>query len=401
MELSTVAGLFTRDLASPAPLFSPSAIFTMADVLEINDIETLGDYRLLWDMLLRETPGASFFQTYDWLRVYWEHFGEGQRLRVLIVRAAGKPIGIVPLCVRRREHSIGSVQVLTYPLEDWSTFYGPIGKNQAATLMLAMKHLANSPRDWDEIDLPWVAEESFDKGRTCRAMQHAGLAPHKVPYQTTSFIDMEGSWDDYLQGLDSKVRHEMRRHMRRAEELGQFEFIRHRPEPQRAGDGDCRWDLYDQCEEVSQKSWQAESTTGNTICHAKYRDFYRHCHATASKLGMADLALLKVDGQPVAFSYNYRYEGRVFGLRMGYDANHSIKGLGTALTAYLIRNGFERGDARLELGMGDQKFKQRIRSRAETSSRLTYTPLTAWRPQAVRASRWLRHLTQRRGATAQ
>ncbi len=362
----------------------------MSDVLEINDIETLGDYRLLWDSLLPETPHASFFQTYDWLQVYWKHFGEGQRLRVLIVRAAGKPIGIVPLCVRRRNHAIGSVRVLSYPLEDWGMFYGPLGKNQAATLMAAMKHIARTPHDWEEIDLPWVAGNTTDNGRTQRAMQFANLSPRVTPYQSTSHVEMEGTWGDYLAGREAKVRYELRRNLRQIERLGKVEFVRHRPEPLRQGDGDCRWDLYDLCEKVSQASWQAKSTTGNTLCHSRVRDFCRDAHAVASKLGMVDMALLKLDGEAVAFGYNYHYQGHIFGLRMGYDASISAKGLGKALLSYQIRDGFERGDRCMELGMGDQKFKQQVRTRSEASCRLTYTPATAWRPQLLRASRWLR-----------
>ena len=71
----------------------------MADVVEINDLEQLEDYRLAWNALLPQTPRASFFHTIDWLQTYWQSFGHPQKLRVLVVRSEGKPIGIVPLCV--------------------------------------------------------------------------------------------------------------------------------------------------------------------------------------------------------------------------------------------------------------------------------------------------------------
>ncbi|MGI9456849.1 MAG: GNAT family N-acetyltransferase, partial [Aeoliella sp.] len=259
-----------------------------------------------------------------------------------------------------------------------------------------MKHLANTPSDWEEIDLPWVADNMStdigDNGRTRRAMQFVRFTPRSTPYKSNSLIEMHSTWENYLAGLDRKVRHELRRNLRRINDYGNVEFVRHRPGPQREGDGDPRWDLFDECEEVSRASWQADSANGNTLCHPNFRDFYRDAHAAATKLGMVDLALLKLDGSPVAFSYNYHYQDRVFGLRMGYDQSAGVKGLGTALLSHVVRDGFDRGDRCLELGVGEEHFKQRLRTCVQTSCRLTYTPVTSWRPQVMRASRWLRRL---------
>jgi hypothetical protein len=103
----------------------------MIEVHEINDLEELAGYRLAWNSWLASSPRATFFNTYDWLENYWRHFGENQKLRALIVRSAGLPIGILPLCVRRERHGLGSARVLTYPLDGWGSWYGPIGSEPA------------------------------------------------------------------------------------------------------------------------------------------------------------------------------------------------------------------------------------------------------------------------------
>ncbi len=128
----------------------------MTRVVEINDLESLAGYRLLWNMLLQQTPVASFFQSLDWLEAYWRHFGHDQRLRVLVVHAAGDPVGILPLVVRREPMRLGSVRVLTYPLHDWGSFYGPIGPNPTATLIAGLGHVRRTRADWDLLDLRWV-----------------------------------------------------------------------------------------------------------------------------------------------------------------------------------------------------------------------------------------------------
>ena len=78
----------------------------MIEVQEINDIDELAGYRLAWNSWLANSPRASFVNTFDWLDNYWQHFGDNQQLRALVVRSAGAPIGILPLCVRRERYGL-------------------------------------------------------------------------------------------------------------------------------------------------------------------------------------------------------------------------------------------------------------------------------------------------------
>lgn len=362
----------------------------MANVIEINDIESLSAYRMAWNALLDDTPRASFFHTLDWLESYWHHFGHAQKLRVLVVRAADNTIGIVPFVVRTEQRQYGKLRVLTYPLDNWGSWYSPIGGNQAATLTLAMRHLANSPRDWDMIDIPWVDHDTTDRGRTLRALQSAGMSAGVKPDGEAVTLNLSGNWDQYLANLNCKQRANIRRNARRVEESGEATFIRHRPRPAREGDGNPAWSLYEQCEQVAKGTWQATVEDGNTISHEDYRPFLRDAHEAAAKLGMVDMNLLEIDGQPVAFTYNYHYYGNVFGLRTGYLADHPQKGLGQYLLTRSLEDSFSRGDVRLEMGAGGQSYKKRIGNVEETVYRVTYAPITSWRSQAARVASWTR-----------
>lgn len=361
----------------------------MAEVVEINTLEDLQAYRLTWIALLGATERASFFHTFDWLETYWRHFGKGQQLRVLVVRAADQPIGIVPLCVKTETRQFGRVRVLTYPLDGWGVNYSPVGGCQAATLTMAMRHLAETPRDWDMIDLPWVDDQLSDRGRTARAMEAAGFRCVKREEEINSSIDTRQDWEAYLANRCAKTRQDIRRMLRRWDNDDQVEYVRHRPAPYVDGDGDPAWSLYEECEEVARNSWQADSTTGNTLCHERYRPFLRDAHAAAARCGMLDLNLLRIGGQAVAFNYNYHTSGAVFGLRTGYRKDTPNRGVGAALTMMTLRDSFARGDVRFELGAGNQEYKRRIRTHTAVSSRLTYTPLLSWRSQAVRLGRWV------------
>jgi CelD/BcsL family acetyltransferase involved in cellulose biosynthesis len=375
----------------------------MARVVEINSIEELAEYRMLWNSLLQSTPNATFFLTYDWLDTYWRHFGHDQNLKVLVVFAGGEALGILPLCVRTERYRLNTARVLTYPLDDCGTWYGPIGPNPSATMLAAMQHIRRARRDvpdWDMIELRWVADEGLQGGKTARALRVAGMLSEKSEYQTTSLVDLPTSWDDYLATKSRSLRNQFRRQLRHAFDEQGAEYIRHRPAPQREGDGDPRWDLYAMCEEVAAKSWQSNVTSGNTLTHERVRGFYRDSHAVAARLGMVDMNVMLVDGRPAAFLYSYHCDGRVFTLRMGYDPSFGEHGFGSALTLSTIRDGIARGDRTIDFGQGEREHKRRLRTRTEPTWRLTYAPISSWRSQAVRWTRWAKNHLPRQAAAA-
>src|SRR5687768_14669758 len=209
----------------------------MVEVIEINDIEQLSSYRMLWNSMFAATPNASFFLTIDWLEANWRHFGHDQKLRVLIPYSAGQPLGILPLCVRREPHRFSTVNVLTYPLDNWGTWYGPIGPNPSATMMAAMQHLRRSRRDWDMLELRWVAADATEGGKTARALRTAGMLSEKKEYQWTSIIDLPNSWEEFLATAAHSTRRQFRRTVRDLAKTGRAEFVRHRPAPAAEGDG--------------------------------------------------------------------------------------------------------------------------------------------------------------------
>lgn len=363
----------------------------MADVVELNDLRSLSRYRLLWDSLVADTPDATFLHTYDWLEDYWRHFGTGKQLRVLVVRSAGHGVGILPLCIVRRKLRLGSLRVLTYPLDDWATFYGPIGPSPTATLFTAMRHVATSPCDWDQIDLPGIANH----GRTTLAMQQVGFTPRIEPQDGTSVIDLTGvgSWDSYLARLPHQSRSALERTIEQLNERDDAEFIRHRPEPRRSGDGDPAWDFYDQCEQLALKVWQHTSNKSNAIWHPSLVSFFRDTHAAASRLGMVDMAVLKLAGQPVAYWYGYHFAGRLMGLRMACTPESPVSDVRMALMSRLIEDSLDRGDEMLDLWSGDETYRAELGTSVVRRYRVSYTPRTAIRPQLIRAGRWLRRRT--------
>ncbi|OHB78327.1 MAG: hypothetical protein A2V98_20495 [Planctomycetes bacterium RBG_16_64_12] len=360
----------------------------MTDVQEINEIGQLGDYRSAWQSLLAQTEGASFFRSLQWLEIYWRHFGAGQKLRTLVVSSQGRPIGILPLVVRSERTKIGRVRVLTYPLHDWGSFYGPIGADAEAILTAGLEHIRHSRRDWDIVEPRWVDDSSAEAGQTERAMRSAGFQASQTVWNRTAVIELRGTWDDYLASRQGKWRNNFRRWQRNLARQGKVTHVRYRPRGASHGDGDPRWDLYDVCEAIAARSWQGDSETGTTLSHASVRPFLRDVHAEAAKAGALDLNLLELDGEPLAFAYNYYHDGSVYGLRVGYDADQSRAGTGSLLYACAIEDSFERGDHTHDLGVGSFEAKRHFLTRIVPILRYSHYHPAAPKAQLLRLKRW-------------
>lgn len=369
----------------------------MLTVREINNPHALVPLRTPWHNLLAQTPGASFFQTCDWLETYWAHFGAGQRLRVLTVWDGETLVGIVPLVVRQQQRQWGSLAVLTYPLDDWGSFYGPIGSQPSAILNAALTHIRTTQRDWDLIELPWVDAEGHDQGDTAAALADALLPASVDTQQSSALIELASfpDWQAYWASRTSRWRNNVRRSQRKLAERGQVTHLRYRPLGSAAADDDPRWDLYLQCERIAQASWQGESNSGTTLSHAVIRPFLRDCHQAAVRAGALDLNLLLIDGVAVAFNYAYHFRGHVFGLRTGYDAAHAADGAGTVLQAHMIEDSFARGDHTYDLGAGYLECKRYWQTAIRPSHRYTHFP-RAPLAQMVRVKRQIERLWKER-----
>ena len=360
----------------------------MTRVVEINTLERLRGYRLHWNWLLSDTREATFFQTFDWLETYLRHHGERLRLRVLLVSGSDGPIGILPLVVCREAMRVGSVRVMTYPMDGWGTFYGPIGPQPTATLLAGLRHIAATPRDWDLVDLRWIDADGLDKGRTRQALRGAGLPAPQQPLMQAAQIELSSDWAAYWSSREPDWRREVDRSRRRLAERG-MEYVRYRPAGEFSGDADPRWDLYDACEEIARRSWQGSSTDGTTLSHESVRSYLRDAHEAAAAAGGVDLNLLRIDGRPAAFAYNYHFAGQVYGLRAGFDPSAAPSGSGTVLLRLMVEDSFRRGDQRIDLGPDSLEYKRRWATRIQTSYHYPHYAAAGVMAQALRAKRWL------------
>ncbi len=281
----------------------------MLQVVEINAIEHLETIRLRWMSLFYDTPGASYIHTLDWLKTYWRHFRDGQRLRVLLVHRSGTVLGILPLVVRHELTAVGRVDVLTYPTIHRSQFCGPIGPNPTATLMAALRHLAGRIRDWDVLSLGEIGEH--DRGRTANALKLAGFYPHEVVSGSVSKVCFDRSWDEDHADCGAQVVEGDSDRAGESKSPSDLRLERIRPLDGQHDDNQLLGGLVEECLSLQRPISFAELPAEKSA--ALLHDLVSVAH----RLGMLDLNLLRLDGRLVAFSFNVHFDGVLHQLAAG------------------------------------------------------------------------------------
>ena len=359
----------------------------MIQIHEITEWSELSSLRLAWKLLLARTRGATFFHSWEWLNTFAAHFGDDVRPRIVVASFDGETLGILPLVVKAERNRLGTFRALTYPLDDWGNFYGPIGRDQTLILRAGLQHIANTPRNFDVINLCWVPKERHDRGRTRTAMQAAGFQAHQRREASSAFIDLQATWEDYWASRSSKWRNNVRRSERKLSEAGEVAYVHYRPRGKAFDDADPKWDLYEACERIAESSWQSQSSTGTTLSHPQIRDFVRDMHETAVNAGGLDLHLLYVNDRPAAFAYNYHYRGVISGLRTGFDPNISRDGAGTVLMYRSIQTAYEWGDETLDMGADYLDCKNNWLTSTVAAYAYSHFPLAVPTAQLVRLKR--------------
>lgn len=361
----------------------------MITVAEINDIDRLDHFRLAWRALLGKTKGATFAHSPEWLEHYWNHFGQDQKLRILFVTLGNKIIGVVPLVVKPVATKVGTMRVLTYPLDGWGTFYGQIGANPAATMVTAMRHIHASRRDWDLIDLRYVDQEGHDHRRTLNAFKSVGFQGNQEIWQKQPLVNTsETNWEDYLASRSTGIQQLISKAEQETGKQGHIAFYRSRLEDPLAPGWNPRWDLWAEFQRMNFHDGTQSNFAGGNFSQNKKRSFLHDIHGPAVRAGMARIDALFVNHSMVACAYGLQHGSGTDYLAVGRRDGTSREVI-TTLTARMVQRSIQDGESSLNLGLLGNRLSGMWSNQEQVSYRCSHFPITAPRSQVLRMNRWI------------
>lgn len=309
-----------------------------------------------WDELSGRSITDTPFQTLAYQRAWWQHLGIGELFSVVVADEQGQLQGLA--CFYLLDGGLywnGSMQE-----SDYLDLLAPAGL--AANVWATVWDTLASPDfpAWHTLDLCNVPAGS--PTRTILPQLLSGRDNLQLTteiQEVCPIIPLPNNFEHYLESLDKKQRHELRRKLRRAE-AEDVQVVMARP-------GDNLPQLVNDFLELLQKSTPEKNQWLNDGRRALFQD----TAAAAMAAGTLQLLFLEVEGQKAAALFNFDYKGRIWVYNSGLDpAAFGYLSTGVILTAKAIEQAIDSGRDQFDFLRGNEEYKYRFGATDTTIHRL-------------------------------
>ncbi len=306
--------------------------------------ETFDGLAARWQHLLSLRSHPTVFDTPTWQRVWWEHFSGGASLKLLSVcEGPGAPSLIAPMMSRD-----GAVSFLGgTDLVDYHDFLAPDGA-RPQDVEAVFRELSREP-GCSCMELLSIADGSPALGFFATAAKAAGWQVEVAKEDVAPRMELPSTWDEYVEGLDKKERHEMRRKMRRIEGAGELRDIELTAP---AGVGAAIGGFF-ALHRMSRPD-KAEFMTP-----ARER-FFRAVSVALAEEGKTRLRFLELDGERVATSLSFVVGPTRYLYNSGFDPRRSDLSVGLMNHAYAIKSSIAEGLKVFDFMRGNEPYKYRL-----------------------------------------
>ena len=306
-----------------------------------------------WQLLLAQSAQGSPFLLPQWQSAWWRVWGEGAEAALLTVEEEGSLIGLAPLALRPGVCSlVGSSDLCDYL--DFIAVRGREGPFLAALL----PQLQALP--WKTLQLEPVREDSLVLARFVPLARAQGWEVEVTPDTVSPWVELPTTWEGYLEGLNKKDRHELRRKLRR---LLEADDIRAYAVSDVRGTG-ARLDEF--------LALMGESRPDKAEFMTPARaQFFREVVQALAEAGLARLWFLEHKGRPVATALCFDFQGTRYLYNSGFDRAYSHLSVGLALKALTIRDAIEGGLRRYDFLRGNEPYKYDLGGRDHPIYRCT------------------------------
>jgi CelD/BcsL family acetyltransferase involved in cellulose biosynthesis len=309
-----------------------------------------------WNRLHDKATVASVFTSWVWQFNWWQVYGAGQPLRILVASQGGDVVGILPLYVQAISMLGVPVRLLrlvgtggdTHP-DDLGTILDPV-RGQAAALQLARAALRL--RDGDVLLLSDLAADCPLRAAVESEARLAGRAVLAGVSEKIAFVRLPRTWDAYLQSLSSHHRLGVRYKRRKATRSHAVRFF--------VWEDPARLDsVFDRLAELHRRRWQA-SGGSTSFSSAQYLEFHRRVMKACLPRGWLRLYCLELDGEIAAIVYCYRFRNVVYCMQSGFDPGKGKLKLGSVLLGHAFEHAIGEGNHIFDFLRGEHGYKDQL-----------------------------------------
>lgn len=277
-----------------------------------------------------------------WMETWWKTFAFDHKPHIYSIRTEGKILGIAPLIFQKdTARLIGNPDVCDYL--DFVVLPG----HEAQFFHLLMECV--KAHGIKTLDLNPVRADSSVTNKLLPVAEALGFETAISEEDVSLERTLPGSWNDFLESLSGKERHEIRRKLRRIEEAGELEFRMVSDEMAIDGAMTTFLDLFGR-----NRSDKAR------FMNEPMSRFFRSMARSLAKEAMLRLYLLNLNSVPVASVLCFDVGNRFFLYNNAYDDRFRSLSVGLLSKVLTVKDAIERGKKVYDFLKGGEPYKYRL-----------------------------------------
>lgn len=284
-----------------------------------------------WNNLAERSDG-HIFQTFEWNRIWWKHFGTNKQLHLVTMYDDGKLIAIFPL-FWDEIHYLGLLRYsclrfigsnVHQPFQN--ELLGLISYTDSLDVLVDrnyeeevfdqfIRHLEHIKEKIDEIVFDVIPERSAIHKYLIPKLRESGFSIRKERTDMSLLIKLEGSWDNYLKSISKNSRSHARRALKKVNQKSRKIFDIHSVETREAIS-----EKFDQMVQMHQERWNRLGALG-TFWEEKNFRFHKEIALAFYEKGWLQLLYLtSLKGCKIlSIDLNYRYKRCLYGVHCALD----------------------------------------------------------------------------------
>jgi len=304
--------------------------------------ETLDNVFAHWQRAGSFLPWNCLFVLPIWLKTWWDNFGRSDALYLVSVRHEGRTIGIAPL--RRSDNTvrfIGDENVC----DNLDCIVAP--ENSAEFYRILLNHLKQD--GVKRLELKPVRQDSSVMAQLLPVAEKTGCRFSYEGNDISFELALPGSWDDYLNILSGKERHEIRRKLRRLYEAGQISYRLVDDAFSVKKEMKIFLDLF-----RSNRSDKAEFMNDRMV------SFFRGLAEALAEAQIVKLFFLDLDGKPISATMCFNYHSTMYLYNNGYNERFGWLSAGLLGKVLSIKESIQSGHKTYDFLKGAEAYKKRL-----------------------------------------
>ncbi len=293
-----------------------------------------------WKNLQSNSVSNIIFSTPEWSAVYWQCFNEGYAELLGEIRDDARSIGIAPLMTQgETAFFIGGGDIC-----DYLDFI--IHKGYEREFFKALLHDLPS-HGIKKLDLAPLRADSSVMTTLADLAKSTGHKVTTVPVDVSPYVNLPSTWEDYLKSLDTKQRHELRRKMRRLNEMGAVDYrVKNAASPENI--------------EIFFKLFRESREDKAQFLSPRMENYFRLLLNSMSGAGYLRLNMLDYNNKPIAATICFDYNHEMLLYNSGFDREYSWLSAGLVSKAMAIEDSIKLGRAKFDFLKGGEDYKYHL-----------------------------------------